>query len=356
MDRNTASVKRTGVQKSRVACRNAGTPAKKLIPARQHEKRLTILRKRKKIFPPFQYTVFPQAPYPFVPSPFPKDRAMITVDMHSHTLFSHAKDSAADMAAAAARAGMRVFGFSEHSPRAEGYNYTNEYRERLRAGFPEYLSQVKELRERWNKAPADAKPLRVLLGLEVDWMPNERPFIEQMIAREPSWDYLIGSVHFLGTWGFDDRQSDWDALDDDACHAKYDAYFSTLRTMAESRLMDIAAHPDLIKIFSADRFHAWIRRPEALRLIEDALKAIKESGMAMEVSAAGLRKPCAEIYPCPIIMQMAADMGIPISFASDSHCVEQVGWKFDELAAYARSFGYASSRYYVGRRPFDQPF
>ncbi len=281
---------------------------------------------------------------------------MITVDMHSHTLFSHAKDSVAGMAAAAAKSGMRVFGFSEHSPRAEGYNYTNEYRERLRTGFPEYLSQVKELRERWNQAPDDAKPLRVLLGLEVDWMPNERSFIEHMIALEPSWDYLIGSVHFLGTWGFDDLKADWDILDDDACFAKYDAYFLTLKNMAESRLMDIAAHPDLIKIFSADRFHAWLKRTEALLRIEEALKAIKASGMSMEVSAAGLRKPCSEIYPCPAIMRMAADMDIPISFASDSHCVEQVSWKFDELAAYARLFGYKTSRYYVGRKSFDQAF
>ncbi len=281
---------------------------------------------------------------------------MITADLHSHTLFSHARDSVADMASAASAAGMRIFGFSEHSPRPEGYNYTQEYRERLRAGFPTYLSEVKALRSRWEEAPEDNKPLRVLLGLEVDWFLAERPFIERMIASERSWDYLIGSVHFLGTWGFDDRKADWDILDDEACFSRYDAYFREEKNMAESGLMDIAAHPDLIKIFSVDRFNRWLDLPGSLDLVAEALAAIKKGGMCMEISAAGLRKPCSEIYPGPKIMAVAADLNLPISFASDGHCVEQLGWKFGELAAYARSFGYSSSRYYVGRQPFEQAF
>ena len=78
--------------------------------------------------------------------------------------------------------------------------------------------------------------------------------------------------------------------------------------------------------------------------------------MVMEVSAAGLRKPCREIYPCPAIMEMAAGLHLPISFASDAHAVAQIGWQFNELARYARRFGYTTSRYFVEKQPVDRPF
>ena len=279
---------------------------------------------------------------------------MITVDLHSHTHYSHGKDSVADMAAAAAAAGMRILGFSEHSPRPDGYDYPQEYREQLKAGFPSYLAEVRALRTRWEAAPDNAKPLRVLLGLEMDWFSAERPFIERVAASEP-WDYLLGSVHFLGHWGFDASASDWD-VSDDVCHERYDAYFQALADMAGSRLMNVAAHPDIIKIFSVDRFNAWLGDADNLEKGRRALAAIKAAGMAMEISAAGLRKPCAEIYPGPRIMRLAADLELPITFASDAHNVKQLGWNFERLAEYARSYGYASSRYFVNRKAYDLAF
>ncbi|HIU18091.1 MAG TPA: histidinol-phosphatase [Candidatus Avidesulfovibrio excrementigallinarum] len=279
---------------------------------------------------------------------------MITVDLHSHTHYSHGKDSVSDMAAAAAAAGMRILGFSEHSPRPNGYDYPQEYREQLKAGFPAYLSEVRALRERWENAPDNAKPLRVLLGLEMDWFSAERPFIERVAASEP-WDYLIGSVHFLGHWGFDASAGDWD-VSDEVCYERYDAYFRALADMAGSRIMNVAAHPDIIKIFSVDRFNAWLDDAGNMEKVRRALMAMKASGMAMEISAAGLRKPCAEIYPGPRIMRLAADLELPITFASDAHNVKQLGWNFDRLAEYARSYGYATSRYFVCRKAYDQAF
>jgi histidinol-phosphatase (PHP family) len=65
--------------------------------------------------------------------------------------------------------------------------------------------------------------------------------------------------------------------------------------------------------------------------------------MALEVSSAGLRKPCAEIYPGPSIMRMAAEMKLPITIASDAHCTRTPAYAFDQLEAYVRSFGYEGS-------------
>ncbi|MDR2727004.1 MAG: histidinol-phosphatase, partial [Deltaproteobacteria bacterium] len=104
----------------------------------------------------------------------------------------------------------------------------------------------------------------------------------------------------------------------------------------------------LIKIFSVDDFHAWLTG-DTFDLVRDALMAVRDAGMAMEVSSAGLRKPCAEIYPCPAIMRLAADLRVPIAFASDAHASDQIAYAFPELAAYAASFGYGDSLVFRGQ-------
>ena len=92
-----------------------------------------------------------------------------------------------------------------------------------------------------------------------------------------------------------------------------------------------------------DDFHRWLAREASLRLVKEGLLALKAKGMGMEISSAGIRKPCREIYPCAAIMRMAADLGLDITFASDAHATEDVAHAFPRLATYARAFGFADS-------------
>ena len=69
----------------------------------------------------------------------------------------------------------------------------------------------------------------------------------------------------------------------------YERYYRTMKVMAESRLFNIVAHPDLIKIFSVDDFRRWLSLPASMDLVGDALTAVRDAGMAMEISSAGLR-------------------------------------------------------------------
>jgi histidinol-phosphatase (PHP family) len=58
-----------------------------------------------------------------------------------------------------------------------------------------------------------------------------------------------------------------------------------------------------------------------------------EAGVAIEVSTAGLRKPVAELYPAPALLEMAVDAGLPIALSSDAHESEQLGHRYDEALA-----------------------
>ena len=117
---------------------------------------------------------------------------MIRVDLHTHTNHSHARDSVRQMFEAGQARGLLVQGFSEHSPRPEGYDYPEEYRDHLAATFDDYLSEVADLREEQK-----SRGITVLLGLEVDWLEEEVPYIRRMTQAHP-YDYLIGGIHFLG--------------------------------------------------------------------------------------------------------------------------------------------------------------
>jgi histidinol-phosphatase (PHP family) len=59
------------------------------------------------------------------------------------------------------------------------------------------------------------------------------------------------------------------------------------------------------------------------------MEQIADSGIAVEVSTAGLRKPVGEIYPDRAFLEMVVDAGNPIALSSDAHTPEQLGYEYD---------------------------
>lgn len=278
-----------------------------------------------------------------------EDPMAITVDLHNHTLHSHAKDTTEAMAASAFAKGMAIFGLSEHSLRPEGYMYPADYQPRLEAGFPSYIEEVLAEREKYQGR------MEVLLALEMDYMPAETAYAAESVAQYP-YEYIIGGLHFLDHWGFDHSASDWDPLTDAQCCRHFERYYEDLITMADTGLFQLAAHPDLVKLFRKGAFDAWVTTPKAREVINAALKAMRDNGMAMEISSAAIRKGLGEPYPGPVIMEMARDARVPISFGSDAHAVADVASNFEILAAYAQRFGYSESAVFRNRTMSLRPF
>jgi histidinol-phosphatase (PHP family) len=171
------------------------------------------------------------------------------------------------------------------------------------------------------------------VGIEADFIAGREDRMATLLeARD--WDYVIGSVHFLGDLAVDHPDYDvWDHRSHrpDEVWARY---FETLGEAARSGLFDVLAHPDLVKVWGARR-----PRPEGdlRRFYERAMEGIAESGIAVEVSTAGLRKPTGELYPAPAFLEMVLDAGNPIALSSDAHTADELGFRYDEaLEALAR--------------------
>lgn len=275
---------------------------------------------------------------------------MILADVHNHTLISHGEASAAQMHKAARRLGLAWYGFSEHSPLPPGYACPL-YHGDLAGDFPGYVEEVLALRAH---SPLPGAP-RVLLGMELDWIPSRMPYMRELAARWP-FDYVIGGLHFLDMLAVGSPKNWGQGESEEERCRRFAAYYREMTAMVRSGLMNIVAHPDFIKVRCWGSFQAWLAAPGSLDLIRETLTAMRETGVALEVSSAGLRKDFAEPYPAPPVMRLAAELGVNISFGSDAHATADVAFGFDQLAAYARSFGYAQSVIFVGRKPRFLPF
>ena len=152
------------------------------------------------------------------------------------------------------------------------------------------------------------------LGIEADFVPGREDRIATLLeARE--WDYVVGSIHFLRDFSIDsDEYTVWRS--GESAERVWRRYFETLAESARSGLYDIIGHPDLVKVWG-DR----APRPDGdlRRYYEPAVEAFAESGVAVEVSTAGLRKPVGEIYPARPYLEMLVDAGCPIALSSDAH-------------------------------------
>jgi len=256
------------------------------------------------------------------------EREAMRIDLHNHTvLCNHAEGTVEEYLQKADALGIDIYGFSEHAPM--------DFDERYRLAFeqmPLYEQWIRDAKERW------LGKIDVRLGYEVDWLPGHMD--ERVLNADV--DYLIGSVHFLDKWGFDNPEflSGWKERDVDEV---WEAYFEAIEAMAKSGLFDIVGHLDLIKVFK------FLPKRDIRLMARDAMKEIRRSGMALELNAAGLRKPVGEIYPSQPLLEMAYELDIPITFGSDAHSPDQVGFGYAEAVNAARDAGYSHAAVFEKR-------
>ncbi len=250
------------------------------------------------------------------------------VDLHNHTtLCNHANGSMEEYIQKAIEKGIDIFGFSDHAP----MNFDKKYRMTFdQKSF--YESEVLKLKEKYKN------DIKILLGYEVDYLPNR---ISDDIINSKV-DYLIGSVHFIDEWGFDNpefigayKNKDIDLI--------WDEYFEAIKLMAKSELFDIVGHIDLIKVFN------FLPKKNIKQIVQPSLKQIKKSNMVLELNPAGLRKPVKEQYPSRDILEVAFELDIPITFGSDAHEINQIGFEYDTIVKIAKDIGYTKCMTFENR-------
>lgn len=199
----------------------------------------------------------------------------------------------------------------------------------------------------FDQARQEGIPIK--MGIEMDYTPGKEKEMEAFINAHP-FDYVIGSVHWIGDWGIDlaDYKDEYERRD---IKEVYEQYFDQIVTLAESKLFSFVGHIDLIKIYSYKPADQAFVETQYDRVV----KALAESGTCIEISTAGLRKPVGEMYPDPILLQKCFDAGVEIVICSDAHMPKHIGYAFDQAIELARSVGYKEVQTFTQRKKVTHP-
>jgi histidinol-phosphatase (PHP family) len=273
----------------------------------------------------------------------------VIVDYHMHLRgpsengegpIEHTVEAVERFVEVAAAKGIDEIGFTEHLYYFHQFEplVVHPYqRERIAHDLDVYCDAVAE---------AKRQRLPVKLGLEVDYFPGRDTDLAERLAPYP-WDFLLGSVHIVDGEAIDLEPGVWDRF---PVAEVWGRYFTALRSLAGSGLVDVLAHPDLVKLFGC-------RPPEGEVAVhhEDTVDAIEAAGVAVEVSTAGLRRPVGELYPAPAFLERCRGKGVPVTIGSDAHLPQNVGLDFERALDLMRMTGYETVTVFDRRKARQEP-
>ncbi|MEK5252006.1 histidinol-phosphatase HisJ [Paenibacillus sp. FSL F4-0125] len=271
------------------------------------------------------------------------------IDYHTHhERCGHAVGKLEEYVQRGIALGLQQLGLSDHLPliHVDPASYYPEMAMPM-AELPRYVEECLTLKERYRGV------IDLRVGLEADYIEGYEDQIREILSPYP-WDYLIGSVHFLGEWDITDHRQvhGWEGKDE---LEVYRLYYDAVKKSALSGLYDIIGHMDVIK-----RFGYGPQTPEGkaeVKALElDTLKVIADSGIAMELNASGLSKPCAEMFPAEHLLQEAFKLGIPLTLGSDAHDPAKLGDGLQEARSMLWHTGFRELAVFEGRRRIAVPF
>jgi len=277
----------------------------------------------------------------------------LPLDAHLHTDLSPDSDVPIDVyAALALENGISELAITDHvdfDKRDPAYDYTSfEQRERT----------VRDAAERW--AP---RGVLIRFGAELTFNRSWEGDLRAHLGRH-RYDFTIGSVHDwpdspyvptrARTWA--SGRSLGDALA---------PYLAEITAAAGSGLFDTIGHLDVVRRY----LHASFTAGEifgAVELFDPALRALVESGTALEVNTSGYRHPSGEAYPGPPLVARYRELGgRRVTAGSDSHRAHHFAWGLEagyrvlaEAGFTALTFRRGADRTAIGipdrlRRPRD---
>lgn len=273
---------------------------------------------------------------------------MSLIDYHMHSHVSHdGSGTIAEHVRTAEERGLAEICFTEHLdfyPSVDGLSCSTIPTE---ARLLAYIEEVREAQQH--------SRIVVRAGLEVDYKPEADRWVRDLLDRI-SFDFLLGSVHNVGTWPVSgppemaqaylrERGAEQGCLD----------YLKIVERAVATDLFDSVAHLDLMKRFQPVNGEL-MKRGRLRDQIVAILDAMAASGTGIEVNAAGLVHDPREAYPSLYILKLARERGVEVlTVGSDSHRPDTVGRNLDAALSLARQAGFTHVYTFDQRAPAAHP-
>lgn len=251
---------------------------------------------------------------------------MELVSQHNHTgLTGHGEGTIEELISHAHSLGMTNIAVTEHYPLSEAIDPTN-YISMPWSVLDDYKAQI--LKQR--RLHPD---MEVLVGCELDWLgeDEDRDFAEDQFD---DFDIILGSVHYLDLWPFDDpaQRDYWDNV---GARYIWDRYFEVwCEAVISHAPFTVMSHPDLVKKFNIYPDGDW------KKYYTNAAEAAQSSGRMIEVNVSGLYYACKEPFPHIDLLREFCRAGVPCTIGSDAHKTIDVNRSIVEGYRYLYEAGY----------------
>ena len=255
------------------------------------------------------------------------------LDCHMHSTYSDGSSSIDRMAASAIEKGLTTIAITDHMPLPFPTRYA------MTADRLDFYR--KDIYRTQKKYSSD---LTILAGLEMEYLPNRRDWIKQIV--DMGWDILLVSIHGIesgpgngnqGHFMVNGRKKEFQntlkTVFRNDIQALCTRYYNLIREAANTQWFDVIGHMDVIKKHNLgnqyfDENSEWYRA-----LIQETLTTIADNKMKMEINTNGRNHPAGTFYPSEWIIRDARAKGIPIILGSDAHAPDYQGQYFSRAGS-----------------------
>lgn len=251
------------------------------------------------------------------------------INTHCHTGFcGHAEGEVSEYARIAHDAGLTTLAFTDHFPLSSEFDPVG-YLSVPEKDMDAYIEAV-------HGAQNDFDDMEILLGIELDYLgdTDDRTFTQQDLGK---FDLVLGSVHFVDRWPFDDpaQRDAWN--EPGAVERIWKRYVELWCTMAADTSLryDVLSHPDLAKKFN------YYPNFDLAPLYRDMAEAARAGERMIEVNTSGSYYACAEIFPSVELLKEFHHAGVPCTVGTDAHVPENVTRDIERGYNLMREAGYA---------------
>lgn len=246
-------------------------------------------------------------------------------DYHFHTVNSgDASGSIEDACLSAISKGIKHICITEHlefEPTDICYGAFN---------YAKFIDEFKPLQDKYSTQ------LELRHGVEVDYQLKYLSEIEDYISAN-SFDYILGSVHFLDGVPFGEHQKWYEGKNFEDVYGRY---FQKTLELINTGLFDSVSHIDMCKRFGVKYYGCFDPKP-LNSIIDEVLTQIIAKDMGIEINTSGLRQLPVEMYPCDYIISRYRELGgVNLTIGSDGHLPAEIGCDVDSALQKAVKFGY----------------
>lgn len=237
---------------------------------------------------------------------------MELVNTHCHTGYcGHGEGEVEEYVAAARAAGLKTLAFTDHFPLSDAFDLDG-YLSVPYSKMDAYLEAV-------HKAKRENPDMDILVGCELDYLGADEDRVLTQADFAP-FELVLGSVHFVDAWPFDDpaQRDRWNEPGaPDTIWRRYFALWCDA-VSDKSQPFHVMSHPDLAKKFN------YYPTYDVTPLYEAAAEACAASGRLIELNTSGSYYACAEPFPAPELLRAFCRAGVPCTVGTDAHKPENV--------------------------------